>query len=289
MAPSYVLQELIATDIRTALPETAVADIISQVPFATVPGIFNLRDISNATTPSSPFPPVLRPGLAYRAGAPASTLSDEGTTALNALGIKKIYDLRRPDERTKKPSPVVDGIDVVWIPDTLGGKPPSSATAPPPDPEKSIDSLVQMYVSYLESHMPIYRAVFEHIRDEPAKPFLFHCSAGKDRTGVLAALIHRLAGSSDEAIVHDFTLTRVGLEPGREALLNMMQGLYGESAWNNPVLLVLWGVHASGMTGFLKVLDETYGGVTGYLKDKLGFSDLDIESMKGNLVLTSIS
>lgn len=109
-------------------------------------------------------------------------------------------------------------------------------------------------------------------------------TAGKDRTGVLAALIHRLAGSADEAIVHDFTLTRVGLEPGREALLTMMKSLYGESAWNNPVLLVLWGIHANGMTGFLNILDEKHGGVVGYLKS-LGFSGSDIDTMKGNLTL----
>ncbi|KAL4940014.1 hypothetical protein BDV06DRAFT_230696 [Aspergillus oleicola] len=274
--------KLITTDIKSALPEAAVTEIISQAPFATVPGIFNLRDISNATTPSSVFPVVLRPGLVYRAGAPESTFTDEGITAINALGIKKIYDLRRPDERVKKPSPVIDGVEVVWIPDTTNG---AVNREPPPDAEKSIEALVQMYLGYLESHAPVYKAVFEHIREEPEKPFLFHCSAGKDRTGVLAALIHRLAGSSDEAIVHDFTLTRIGLEPGREPLLKMMRGLYGESAWNNPVLLVLWGVHAKGITGFLEVLDRSYGGVTGYLKDKLGFSDADITKMKLNLAL----
>ncbi|KAL4887270.1 protein-tyrosine phosphatase-like protein [Aspergillus karnatakaensis] len=286
MPVSYNLQELIATDIKTALDEVAVAEIISQAPFATVPGIFNLRDISNATTVSSAYPAVVRSGLAYRAGAPSSQLTDEGLAALNALGIKKIFDLRRPDERTKKPSPIIDGVEVVWIPDAIGGKAHSAAlAAPPPDPEKSIESLIEMYLGYLESHAPSYTAVFEHIRDEPDKPFLFHCSAGKDRTGVLAALIHRLAGSPDEAIVHDFTLTRVGVEPGRKALLTMMQSLYGESAWENPVLLVLWGVHASGLTGFLKVLDETHGGVTGYLKNELGFSNEDIAKMRENLLL----
>jgi hypothetical protein len=176
MAVPYDLQELIATDIKTALPEAAVAEIISQAPFAIVPGFVNLRDISNATTVSSSYPGVVRSGLAYRAGAPAPTLDEEGVTALNALGIKKIFDLRRLDERTKKPSPVIDGVEVVWIPDAQGGKPPSLATAPPPDPEKSIESLIEMYRSYLESHAPVYKAVFEHIRDEPDKPFLFHCS-----------------------------------------------------------------------------------------------------------------
>ncbi|KAL4783731.1 major facilitator superfamily domain-containing protein [Aspergillus varians] len=276
---------LIATDIKTALPEEAVAAIVSQAPFAIVPGIFNLRDISNATIASSTSPAVLRSGLAYRGAAPVPTFTDEGIAALNALGIQKIYDLRRAEERTKKPSPVIDGVEVVWIPELPDAQPHISATGPPPDSEGSIQSLVQMYLGYLKSRAPVYKAVFEHIRDEPEKPFLFHCSAGKDRTGVLAALIHRLVGSSDEAIVHDFTLTRVGLEPGRQALLTMMQSLYGESALDNPVLLVLWGVSANGMTGFLKALDESHGGVTGYLKDTLGFSNSDIEIMKVNLTL----
>lgn len=98
-------------------------------------------------------------------------------------------------------------------------------------------------------------------------------------------MIHRLAGSPDEVILHDFTLTRVGLEPEREPLLKAMQSLYDKSAWNNPVLLVFWGVHADGMRAFLSALEKNYGGITCYLKNKLGFSNEDVERMKKNLVL----
>ncbi|KAL2865088.1 major facilitator superfamily domain-containing protein [Aspergillus lucknowensis] len=275
---------LVETDINTPLPEDVVAEIISQAPFSSVPGFFNLRDISNASTPSSPFPAALRPGLAYRSGAPPPTLPYGASDALAALEIKKIFDLRRPDERTNKPSPVIDGVEVVWVPDTIGGQPPSAAKTPPTDHAMSIANLVEMYSSYLESHSPVIKAIFEHIRDEPGKPFVFHCSAGKDRTGVIAALIHRLAGSTDEAIVHDFMLTRVGVEPGRQTLLAMMSKLYGESAWKNPVLLVMWGVHPGGMTGFLKHLDDKYDGAAGYLKNTLGFSGSDVETIRANLV-----
>ncbi|KAL4982047.1 protein-tyrosine phosphatase-like protein [Aspergillus falconensis] len=281
MTLSYTLQDLIATDIATALPKDAVTEIISQTPFASVPGIFNLRDISGATSPLYPFPAILRSGLVYRAGAPASTFTEEGVSALNILGIKKIFDLRQVNERSKNPSPVIDGVEIVWIPYAEG----VPRAAPVRDLEGSMEEVVEMYMGYLETHAPIYKAVFEHIRDEPETPFLFHCSAGKDRTGVLAALIHRLAGSPDEALILDFTLTRVGLEPGRAALLKMMQSVYGESVLDNPVLPVVWGVHASGMTAFLEAFDEGYGGVTGYLKNTLGFSDWDIEVMKANLVL----
>ncbi|KAL4771994.1 protein-tyrosine phosphatase-like protein [Aspergillus nidulans var. acristatus] len=281
MALSYNLQDLIATDIATALPKDAVTEVISQAPFASVPGIFNLRDISGAASPLYPFSVNLRSGLVYRAGAPASTFTEQGRAALNTLGIKKIFDLRRVDERIKNPSPVIDGVEVIWIPYAEGGARPASVR----NLEGSMEQVVEMYMGYLETHAPIYKAVFEHIRDEPETPFLFHCSAGKDRTGVLAALIHRLAGSSDEALILDFTLTRVGLEPGRAALLKMMQSVYGESVLDNPVLPVVWGVHGSGMVAFLEALDEGYGGVTGYLKNALGFSDDDLEVMKANLLL----
>ncbi|KAL4737427.1 protein-tyrosine phosphatase-like protein [Aspergillus similis] len=281
MALSYNLQDLIATDIATALPKDAVTEVISQAPFASVPGIFNLRDISGAASRLYPFPANLRPGLVYRAGAPASTFTEQGISALNILGIKKIFDLRRVDERNKNPSPVINGVEVVWIPFAEEGPRP----APVRSLEGSMEQVVEMYMGYLETHAPIYKAVFEHIRDEPETPFLFHCSAGKDRTGVLAALIHRLAGSSDETLILDFTLTRVGLEPGRAALLKMMQSVYGESVLDNPVLPVVWGVHGSGMVAFLEALDEGYGGVTGYLKNTLGFSDGDLEVMKANLLL----
>ncbi|KAL4899327.1 hypothetical protein BDW74DRAFT_116619 [Aspergillus multicolor] len=281
MALAYSLQDLVATDIATALPKDAVAEVISRAPFATVPGIFNLRDISGGTFSFSTFPAILRPGLVYRSGAPASTLTEEGISVLSALGIRKIFDLRRIDERIKNPSPIINGVQIVWIP--YAEVPPRAAAAR--DLEGSMEQVVEMYTGYLETHAPVYKAVFEHIRDEPETPFLFHCSAGKDRTGVLAALIHRLAGSSDAELIHDFTLTRVGLEPGRLALLKMMQSVYSKSVLDNPVLPVVWGVHASGMMAFLEVLDEGYGGVIGYLRNTLGFSDWDIEAMKANLVL----
>lgn len=170
MVVKYDLHDLVTTDIKTALPQAVVAEIISRAPFVTVPGIFNLRDVSNASTPSS-SPAALRPGLVYRAAAPnpVSTQAD----ALNTLGIKKIFDLRRASERIAKPSPIIDGVEVVWVPNEHEGIP---RDAPVPEAEKGMETLVQMYLNYLETHRPIYKAVFGHIRDEPETPFLFHCS-----------------------------------------------------------------------------------------------------------------
>ena len=70
----------------------------------------------------------------------------------------------------------------------------------------------------LKSHQSAFKSVFQHIHDHPGEPFLFHCTAGKDRTGVLAALVQSLAGTPVSDIAHDYALTRVGIEPAKDLL-----------------------------------------------------------------------
>jgi protein tyrosine/serine phosphatase len=50
-----------------------------------------------------------------------------------------------------------------------------------------------------------------HLANEPQKPLILHCTAGKDRTGVICALILSLCGVDDEVIAQEYNLTEVGL------------------------------------------------------------------------------
>lgn len=113
-------------------------------------------------------------------------------------------------------------------------------------------------------------------------------TGGKDRTGVLAALILRLAGSSYEAITNDYCLTRIGLEPARDILTQSMKlnTLDSDAAVTpeNAGLLILCSIKASGMMGFLQALEEAFeGGVRGYLTTQLRFSEEDVQTICANL------
>jgi protein tyrosine/serine phosphatase len=79
-----------------------------------------------------------------------------------------------------------------------------------------------MYMGILETHEGIFKLVLQHVKKHPDRPFLFHCTAGKDRTGVLAYLLHSLAGSPTDVINLDYALTRVGVEPVREFLMSKL-------------------------------------------------------------------
>lgn len=168
MDPPPDLQELLTTDIRTEIPDSVISKITSFPPWRTVPGLFNVRDISTPSTPN------VRPGFIYRSGVPRN-VSDEGKSILvNDLGITAIYDLRQAKELEKTPSPVIEGVDTVWLPYERDPAPVDFELFGCGDHGRS--GHVKMYLDMLSVLVPTYRRVFEHIRDQPEKPLLFHCT-----------------------------------------------------------------------------------------------------------------
>jgi protein tyrosine/serine phosphatase len=109
-------------------------------------------------------------------------------------------------------------------------------------------------------------------------------TAGRDRTGIVAGVLHSLAGTPEEDIVYDYMLTRVGLEPGRAQLEARILAHWNiADAQNEPG----WSNFASlrptfGRT-FVEGVQEAYGGFEGYVTGHLGFSEGDVQTIKRNL------
>ena len=94
-----------------------------------------------------------------------------------------------------------------------------------------------------------------------------------------------LAGSPREAIIHDYTLTRIGMEVHRPSLTKILQFHTGPGAKPESIGMVqLCNVRANAMVGFLQAVDESFGGgVEGYLKSHLGFNQRDLDIIRANL------
>lgn len=104
-----------------------------------------------------------------------------------------------------------------------------------------------------------------------------------------------------DIIAKDYTLTRIGIEPFREKLLGQLLLMLGRErdSWDStgkgfeePGMGGLCGVRGGTIITFLKWMDEQWGvfgtselypGVNGYLKQELGFSSEDLESIRGTL------
>jgi Tyrosine phosphatase family len=83
-----------------------------------------------------------------------------------------------------------------------------------------------------------YRTILLHLAYEPEKPLIVHCTAGKDRTGVICALVLSLCGVDDDVVAHEYSLTEVGLSrEWKESVIEHLMdnpALKGdmEGAWN---------------------------------------------------------
>lgn len=285
------LHNLSCTNINAPIPESLLTKALTEPPFIPIPGILNLRDLG--ALPNSP----IRRNLLYRSGALMNLTVPSITSLKDELGIKMILDLRSERECARLPTPVIEGMRILHY-ESL--KVPNAV-----DMERFVEDsgrtgYVEIYGEVLEIHKPSIQAALEWIRDE-GTPMLFHCTgmslvqclsswsilmrptlAGKDRTGVLAAILLALAGASNDLIALDYALTRVGIEPAREMLTEMLRMWNQEWSAETPGMTEFSSVRGEFITATLGMMESKYGGVEGYVKG-LGFGDEDLKRMRGVL------
>jgi protein-tyrosine phosphatase len=146
----------------------------------------------------------LRHGLLFRSGS-LHELEPDSVEALSALGLKTICDFRAPDERIDQPTPLVgDLVDILEWDDMQNLTHRGLADSETTTREDGRKAIMMVYAELPMLHRDKYRAMFERLVAGRV-PLLFHCAAGKDRTGIAAALILTAIGVSHDDILADYT------------------------------------------------------------------------------------
>ncbi|RAL68520.1 hypothetical protein DID88_007248 [Monilinia fructigena] len=187
-------------------------------PFITVEGIPNFRDLGGYPLASGPNSHSVRQGIVYRCGEPQRVTAN-GITTMQQLGITHIYDLRSQNELNKNVAAgrggVVEweGCQRVFAPVFLEQdySPEKIAIRFRDYASKGTEGFTRAYTDILNNAPTSYRTILLHLANEPSKPLIVHCTAGKDRTGVLCALILSLCGVDDEVVAREYSLTEFGL------------------------------------------------------------------------------
>lgn len=242
-------------------------------------GIDNFRDIAGTTTAySTAHDGTMRAGVFYRSNALTPTASDLAT--LNGLGIKAVYDLRTPSEIAATPDTMPIGATYQNI-DIIGST-TSGANITTVSFKSAADAIAMMeetnraFVS--DAGM---RSQFNVLFNELAGvdgAALFHCTAGKDRTGWTAAVLLSIAGVDNATIMsnylatNDYTADRVAKTLAM--LPPSMAAIYA------PLL----GVEASYLQAGLDQVTAQYGSMDNYLKQGLGLSQETIYVLRGKMV-----
>jgi protein-tyrosine phosphatase len=162
-------------------------------------GCFNFRDTGGLRTVDQC---AVRRGMLYRGDAPhALTASD--VSRLSALAIRTVIDLRGASEKTSNYSDYLDSVRTYELP-MLDLTRDGEDFARWSDPEH----VAVRYRSVLDNDSEAIIEILAILTDPSAYPVLVHCTAGKDRTGVVIALLLSMLGVDDEAIIADYALSR---------------------------------------------------------------------------------
>ncbi|GJE84293.1 tyrosine-protein phosphatase [Phanerochaete sordida] len=257
-----------------------VKDILSRPPFISVPGVVNMRDLGSYTTC---YPGMItKPLFLFRSGE-VSAITEEGKAKLRELGVTTIFDLRSDTEIAKyeTPCPTIEGVDVVRVPvfKLEDYSPEMMAKRFELYASGKTEAFMELYSQILDHGGPAFGTVLRHIRSHPGSGFIFHCTAGKDRTGVLAALLLKLAGVDDDTIAEDYALTRVGREPARETVMARLAKM-PLFASDSEAALNMLSSRKEVMLSFLEVLQDKYGGAEEYLRKFVGLTDEEIATIR---------
>ena len=231
----------------------------------------------------------VRQGRLYRSAQPAGTAPEALARAI-AMDFGLIADLRHPAEQTASPSP--------W-PDHWAGRvarhgmaeagmmaPHEALLALRPRDTDQIDAF---YLDIYETlpFDPAYRRVFAQVLNalpDMDGPLLIHCTAGKDRTGMLAGTILEVLGVSREAIMVDFLRSGTANDfgAGDPAVLARVRGYFGFDV--SPVVLDrMISVQASYLPRFFEAVETRAGGMDAWL-DSIGVDAGRRKALRGALL-----
>ncbi len=240
-------------------------------------GIDNFRDFGGYRTAGGAQ---VKAGRLFRSANHAYA-TDSDLAALRDLGVEVIVDLRRRREREREPSRRWDGFAGHVIENDIDGTYLDWAEALTSAKSVNADWFYQDSLSYYRRapheprHVDLFRRYFQTLAEKDGA-LVVHCAAGKDRTGMICALTHHIAGVHRDDTLADYLATNDETRMAKKIgflgpWIKELTGLtLDEAALRQAV-----SVNEAFLVEAFKAMEDQHGDVDTYLRDVLGVdSDL---------------
>jgi len=199
-------------------------------------------------------------------------LTNDDVTKLKEMGIKTVIDFRDDNEVQNEPSRLPEGVNIIRIPISAGNNNDSIAELRRLLMNGEADSLqIIAFMEYVNRNFaidfaPQYRDFFQILLRPDAYPVVFHCAAGKDRTGFASAIILTALGVDWNTIMSDYLLTNTHY---------IRQGVISSAAQD---------ARPSYLNAARNEVITKYGSLDNYLQQALGVGDAEKMQLKKHLL-----
>ncbi len=256
-----------------------------------VPHVTNFRDLGGCPCEDGK---VVEYGHFYRC-AGLSKVDESDFEVLKKYNLKIIFDLRSKGEKDKEPDIVppdceyyhYSGIVTMDEPNDMvnqfGGNFDMKSVVMNILQNKveipnTMDYLRGGYETMAE-HSNSFKALFDLIKKYPEKPIAFHCSAGKDRTGVAAALILLSLGASEETVMEDYLLSNIHRKTENDGILGEIKKYTTDEGFLSVIRSML-EVNVDLLKAYFNKVKELYGNWDNYFEKAIGLTKKDREELQ---------
>ncbi len=239
-----------------------------------ISSVSNFRDVA--------IGPKMKKNLLFRC-AKLSTLNNEDIVKLENIKPYAIIDFRDPKEIKKAPDNLSDNLFRKYV-----SLPISANTLNRMVAEKNIQGdnrltyenvMEESYKLYLNNHKHVWKEFINILLNSNSNPIIFHCSAGKDRTGIASYIIQSLLNSSIELIYENYLLSNQLLSSIAATAEQTTSSKNDDLKITNVMLKALGKVQKSYLNSAIYEIKEKYQTLEMYIFNELGFNENDIKKL----------
>jgi len=236
-------------------------------------GAVNFRDLGGYKTKDGKK---VKMGLLYRSAA-LNTLTEADVAKIEALHIKYDFDFRGPYEVKTAPDKIPAGTTRIALPAGSENIGDSNYMKNMGKYMKSDSFLVSFYTiltPFKERYMPLFDSL---VNNKTNSPMLFHCTAGKDRTGIAAAFILYALGVDEETIFNDYEATNYYRRNENAKAIAQMVKYYG---LEEKMATNMMGAKREYIQSTFATIKAQYGTMDNYLEKVLGLNSKKIKQLR---------
>ena len=242
----------------------------------------NFRDLGGYPTTDGRK---IKDGIFYRSGG-LFFMNDNELEEFHKLGIKTVIDLRTATECQQQPDPDLGQAIVQQHSgvNSTGGDEidfsPKGMLLIGESGHKQLADLTRYYLD-MPFENDAFRIIFEHIRKDHT-PLVFHCTSGKDRTGVAAMMVMGLLGCGRQSILDDYLLSNQYCRQALEEAFDQCDVDLNLHPERKELLQMMHGVSERIGTGVYDNIIDRYGTIENFLEANYGFTPEEINEIRNH-------